>query len=55
VELLESSEDDDNDAPIFERLGKLEADERTLVTSKVTPASTRNSLADGSRFSRLEV
>ena len=39
----------------FDRLGMLAADVKMLlVLSRMTPASTRNSLADGSRFSRLD-
>ena len=39
---------------ILERLGMLEAELKMFVVSNVTPASTKNSLAEGSRFSRLE-
>jgi hypothetical protein len=40
---------------ILERLGMLEDTvERMLDLSRVTPASTRNSFADGSRFSKLD-
>ena len=38
---------------ILERFGMLEADDSSAAVSSVTPASTRNSLAEGSRFSRL--
>ena len=44
----------DEDGPMPDKLGMLEADESTFVASSVTPASTRNSLAEGSRFSRLD-
>ena len=44
----------DEDGPMPDKLGMLEADESTFVASRVTPASTRNSFADGSRFSRLD-
>ena len=36
------------------KLGMLAADERKLDLSKTIPASTRNSFAEGSKFSRLE-
>ena len=40
---------------IFDRLGMLaETVDRMDDFSKMTPASTRNSFADGSRFSRLD-
>ena len=44
----------EEDGPMPDKLGMLEADESTFVASSVTPASTRNSLAEGSRFSKLE-
>lgn len=47
-------EADDEDGPMPDKFGMLEADESTFVASRVTPASTRNSFADGSRFSRLD-
>ena len=47
-------EDGDEDGPMPDKFGMLEADESTFVASRVTPASTRNSFADGSRFSRLD-
>ena len=44
----------DEDGPMPDKFGILEADDSTFVASRVTPASTRNSFAEGSRFSRLD-